>query len=55
MAAIFDTENNECSQDDYIAPVFGVIDDSGVSKYELRVQLTICSQYIILLSFKFSL
>lgn len=41
MAAIFDTENNDCSQDDYIAPVFGVIDDSGVSKYELRVELTI--------------
>ena len=31
MAAIFGTENNECSQDDYIAPVFAVTDDSGVS------------------------
>lgn len=31
MAAIFDTENNQCSQDDYIAPVFAVNDDSGVS------------------------
>lgn len=29
MAAIFDTENNQCSQDDYIAPVFAVNDDSG--------------------------
>lgn len=33
MAAIFDTENNECSQEDYMAPVFAVNDDnSGVSK-----------------------
>ena len=31
MAAIFDTENNEFSQDDYIAPVFAITDDSGVS------------------------
>lgn len=30
MAAIFDTENNECSQDDYVAPIFAVTDDSGV-------------------------
>lgn len=30
MAAIFDTENNEYSQDDYIVPVFAVNDDSGV-------------------------
>lgn len=31
MAAIFDTENNEFSQDDYVVPVFAVNDDSGVS------------------------
>lgn len=31
MAAIFDTENNECSQDDYVVPVFAVDDNSGVS------------------------
>lgn len=31
MAAIFDTENNECNQDDYVVPVFAVNDDSGVS------------------------
>lgn len=30
MAAIFDTENNECSQDDYVAPIFAVTDNSGV-------------------------
>lgn len=36
MAAIFDTENNDCSQDDYIAPVFGVIDDSGNLTSEFR-------------------
>jgi len=33
MAAIFDTENNECSQDDYVVPVFAVNDNSGVSKF----------------------
>ena len=31
MAAIFDTENNDFSQDDYVVPVFAVNDDSGVS------------------------
>lgn len=29
MAAIFDTENNQFSQDDYVAPGFAVNDDSG--------------------------
>ena len=32
MAAIFDTENNQFSQDDYVAPGFAVNDDSGVSQ-----------------------
>lgn len=36
MAAIFGTENNECSQDDYIAPVFAVTDDSGHFTSEFR-------------------
>lgn len=36
MAAIFDTENNECSQDDYIAPVFAVNDNSGNFTSEFR-------------------
>lgn len=36
MAAIFDTENNQCSQDDYIAPVFAVNDDSGNFTSEFR-------------------
>ena len=31
MAAVFDTENNEFSQDDYVVPVIAVNDDSGVS------------------------
>lgn len=36
MAAIFDTENNECSQDDYVAPIFAVTDDSGQFTSEFR-------------------
>jgi len=40
MAAIFDTENNEFSQDDYVVPVFAVNDDSGVS-YRLHNLLQI--------------
>lgn len=36
MAAIFDTENNEFSQDDYVVPVFAVNDDSGNFTSEFR-------------------
>ncbi|XP_078359914.1 uncharacterized protein LOC144644324 [Oculina patagonica] len=36
MAAIFDTENNECSQDDYVVPVFAVNDNSGNFTSEFR-------------------
>jgi len=36
MAAIFDTENNECSQDDYVVPVFAVNDNSGTFTSEFR-------------------
>ena len=49
MAAMFDTENNECSQDDYIAPVFAVNDNSGVGKY-LYPFLIFCFVHVYLFS-----
>lgn len=46
MAAIFDTENNEFSQDDYVVPVFAVNDDSGVS-YGLNHLLHITEYHML--------
>ena len=52
MAAIFDTENNECSQDDYIAPVFAISDNSGVSN-PLILSCSYTSDFLLMMVMRF--
>ena len=46
MAAIFDTENNDFSQDDYVVPVFAVNDDSGVSYSVWKIGRASCRERV---------